>query len=107
MADKKIKISFRPEGPDFIWEHFMDHIIDPLKESGLLKFHEAPTTHHISSISVFQNGTWTRENLGKAGTTLLAEFAQSQGLPMVIENGEIFYVMDEQDAVVQYLKHNR
>jgi hypothetical protein len=107
MADKKIKISFRPEGPDFIWEHFMDHIIDPLVESGLLEFHTAPTTHHVSSISVFQGGKWTRENLGQVGRTLLAEFAQSRGLPMIIEDGEIFYVMDEKDAVVEYLKHGR
>ena len=103
----KVKISFWPEGPDFIMGYFMNHIIDPLVESGFLKFHNAPTKHHIASISVFQNGKWTRENLGQVGRTLLAEFAQSRGLPVIIENGEIFYVIDEKDAIVQYLKHNR
>ena len=106
MADKKIKISLRPEGPDWIWEHFMDHIVEPLQDLGLLRLEEASAKYHTAGISIFQNGDWRREYMGKASCLMLAEFAQSRGLPVIVENGDPYYIIDEQDAVIQYLKHN-
>jgi hypothetical protein len=102
---KKIKISLRPEGPGWVWEHFMDHIVDPLRELGLLRLEQASTKYHVAGISIFQNGEWQREYMGKTSCLMLAEFAQNLGMPMVIENGDPYYVMDEKDAVVEYLKH--
>ena len=105
MADKKIKISLRPAGPDFIWASFLDNIVDPLMKSGLLQVDTGATTHHVSHLSILQNGEWRREYLGKTGCVMLAEFAQGLGMPMIVEDGEPFYLIEEKDAVIQFLKH--
>lgn len=102
---KKIKISLRPEGPDWIWEHFSDNIVDPLKERGLLRIEEASTKYHAAGMSIFQNGEWHRAYMGQPACLMLAEFAQGLNMPMLVENGEPFYIIDEQDAIIEYLKH--
>ena len=103
---KKIKISLRPEGPNFIWiwKHLSDNIVGPLQESGLLRV-EGACTQHAAGISIFQEGEWRREYMGQTSCLMLAEFSQSRGMPMIVENGEPFYIIDEKDAVVEYLKH--
>jgi len=103
---KKIKISFRPEGPEWIWEHFMDHIFDPLKDAGLLRLEEASTKYHAAGISIFQNGEWRREYMGAASCLMLAEFANSLGMPMIVENGIPYYVLDEKEAMIEFMKHS-
>ena len=102
-----LKISLKPgdASTDWIWEHFMDHIVDPLRESGLLKIYEASTTHRIAGMGVLQDGVWRREDFGQSSCLMLAEFAQDRGMPMTVENGEPFYLIEEKDAVIQFLKH--
>ena len=100
-----LKISLSPGGEDWIWEHFMDHIVDPLRESGLLKIDQASTKHRTAGMAVFQDGEWRRADLGQHSCLMLAEFAQGLGMPMIVEDGEPFYLIEEKDAIIQFLKH--
>lgn len=105
MAETKIKISLRPEGPDWIWAHFIEKILDPLCKSDLIRSEPASTKHHASGISIFQHGRWQRYNMGRVSCLALAEFAQNLGLPMTVENGEAYYVMDEKEAMIEFMKY--
>ena len=102
-----LKISLKPgdDSTDWIWEHFMDHIVDPLSESGLLKIDQASTKHRTAGMAVFQDGEWRRADLGQHSCLMLAEFAQGLGMPMIVEDGEPFYLIEEKDAIIQFLKH--
>jgi hypothetical protein len=102
----KVKISFRPEGPNWIWSHFMKNIVDPLIKSKLLKIHKAPTPHHVDGISFFQNGKWSRQSITHSTRRELAELGQRHGLPIVIEGEEIYYLIEEKDMIIEYLKYN-
>jgi hypothetical protein len=83
----------------------VDHIVEPLRESGLLKIEEASAKHRTSRMAVLQDGVWRREDTGRKSYLMLAEFAQGLGMPMIVENGEPFYLIEEKDAVMQFLKH--
>jgi hypothetical protein len=80
-----LKIPLYPGGKFWIWKHFVDHIVEPLRESGLLKIEEASTKHRTSRMAVLQDGVWRREDTGRKSYLMLAEFAQELGMPMTME----------------------
>lgn len=100
-----LKIPLYPGGKFWIWKHFVDHIVEPLRESGLLKIEEASTKHRTARMAVLQDGVWRREDMGQKSYLMLAEFAQELGMPMIVEDGEPYYFIEEKDAVIQFLKH--
>ena len=47
---KKIKIDLNSIEASWVMEHFMDTIVIPLKEAGVLKFHEASMVHRTAGM---------------------------------------------------------
>jgi hypothetical protein len=102
---KKIKIVLNPIEANWVMGHFMDTVVIPLKEAGVLKFHEASMVHRTAGISIFQNNKWERQAYNQTGLSMLAKFAQDLNFPVIVENENIYYIIDETDAVIEYLKY--
>jgi hypothetical protein len=109
MDDNQIKIPFNPAGPDWIWSKFIEQIVDPLIKEERIKLHDAELKPGQSSayaeVSVFQNNEWVRHGMGAPIRTIIAKIGQEKGLPIIIEDDEIYFIMSEQDAIIEYLKY--
>lgn len=101
----KLKIPLTPEGDNWIWAHFMDHIFDKLVEEKLLKNDFDSGGKGAVFLRSRPYKKWQKANMGSVLMLEIVEVAQKNNLPVIIEEGIPYYVMEEKDAIMEFLKH--
>ncbi len=105
MTTIKLKIPLTPAGDNWLWSYFMNSIFDKLIEENLLK---NDFDSHGQGRVFLRSKPYKKWNKAAVGSVLMMqiiEVAQKQGMPVIIEDNVPYFVMEEREAILQYLKY--